>query len=806
MRYVMERCFILLLLFASSFNSSLISQDTLRIADGPRNDSLCELTGEIKDIATGQQLIGANIFVSKVNKGGSTNESGSYTLQLPVGTYKISVSYIGYNTQVYVLDINGGGKLDFLLESSSDRLQEVVITASDSKENLEAVRMGVSRLSVAAIEALPPFIGETDILKSLVLLPGVISVGEASAGVNVRGGGADENLILLGGAPIYNPSHLFGFFSAFNSDLINNVTIYKGGIPSKYGGRASSIISMDYKAGDFNKWSGSAALGTIASKFTAGGPVIKEKLSVQLGGRISYANWILGSLSAPDLSNSATDFYDVNLLTTYRVSDKSKLEVGLYNSKDNFNLLGENEFGWENRLATLNWNYAPSPKLFIKAGLAASLYDFSVKDLSIASNFNYTSGIDDKNASLQLDYYISPENSITVGAFAKSITIDPGEIAPLDQNSDINEESVDSEKGQNVDFFLQHDITLGKLALSYGARYSSFKNVGPGSYNIYTPFLIRDLVNVQSTIDASDGMTIASYNNIEPRVSMRYLVGERNSIKFGYNRMAQYLGLISNTTSIAPTDIWKLADFHIEPLQADQFSLGYFLNFGNERIEGSQYEASLEVYYKSFDNVTEYKDGADLILNQNIETELLSGIGRAYGAEVLIKKTDGVFTGWLSYTFSRSLRQVVGFFEEETINAGAWYPSNFDKPHDLTAVVEYEVGPKMQLSSVFTYSQGRPVSYPVAKFDYQGQNIAFYDVRNDNRVPDYHRLDFAMTFNFGAKKEWLNGDWILSVYNVYGRRNAFSVFFDDLEGQPPQAFRLSTLGIPFPSLSYKLKF
>ena len=790
----------------STFSLSSIAQDTLRIADGPRNDSVCELTGSIKDGTSGLDLIGANIFVTKINIGGSTDENGQFSLQIPVGTYKIRVSYIGYNTQEYILDISGGGVLDFVLEPSSDRLEEVVITASDPKQNLESVRMGVSRLSVAAIEALPPFIGETDILKSLVLLPGVISVGEASAGVNVRGGGADENLILLGGAPIYNPSHLFGFFSAFNSDLINNVTIYKGGIPSKYGGRASSIISMDYKAGNFNKWSGSAALGTIASKFTASGPVIKEKLSVVVGGRISYANWLLGSLNSPDLNNSATDFYDANLLATYRISDKSKLEVGLYNSKDNFNLLGENEFGWENRLGTLNWNYAPSPKLFIKAGLATSLYDFSVKDLSFGGNFNYSSGIDDKSANLQVDYYISPENSVTFGAFAKSITIDPGEIAPLDVNSDVNEETIASEKGQNIDFFLQHDITLGKLALSYGARYSTFKNVGPGSYNTYDPFLIRDLVNVQSTIDASSGETIASYDNIEPRVSMRYLVGERNSLKLGYNRMAQYLGLISNTTSIAPTDIWKLADFHIEPLKADQFSLGYFLNFGNERIEGSQYEASLELYYKSFDNVTEYKDGADLILNENIETELLTGIGRAYGAEVLIKKTDGQLTGWLSYTFSRSLRRVVGFYEEETINAGAWYPSNFDKPHDLTAVIEYEVGPKMQLSSIFTYSEGRPVSYPVAKFDYQGQNIAFYDIRNDNRVPAYHRLDFSMTFNFGADKGWLSGDWILSVYNVYGRRNAFSVFFDDLEGQAPQAYRLSTLGIPFPSLSYKLKF
>ena len=777
------------------------SQDTISISSELRNGSLCEIRGKIVDGANGFPLVGANLYISALGIGNSTDEDGNFTLDIPVGNYKVRISFIGYESRELYLQVSGSGELNIRLTPSYDSLEEIVIQADDPRQNIESSRMGVTRLSVETIEKLPTFIGETDILKSLVLLPGVSSVGEASSGVNVRGGGSDENLILLGGAPIYNPSHLFGYFSAFNSDLISNVTIYKGGVPSKYGGRASSIIDMSYKAGDFNQWDGELSLGTIASKVTAGGPIIKNKLSIQSGARVSYVNWLLGSLSDPNLSKSKADFYDANLLLAYKISDQNNIEASVYRSNDNFNLLGDDAFSWQNTLASVNWNYSLSSKLFLSAYGALSLYDFSVKDLSLANNFDYRSEIDDQTVSLQLDYSLNDENQVSGGVIGKQIKINPGEIIPLDDNSDVNPQELNDEKARIYNFFLQHDINIGRFALSYGARYSNYNHLGPDVVNLYDPLLPRSIENVTGSIEFSEGSTEINYANIEPRLSLRYLLGSNSSIKLGYNKMVQYLGLISNTTTIAPTDIWKLADYHINPLISDQYSIGLFKNFGD-----GAFETSLEAYYKSFQNVTEYKDGADLILNDHIETELLAGDGRAYGIEFLIKKNLGDFTGWLSYTYSRSERRVIGFYDVETINRGEWYPSNFDKPHDLTAVAEYKVGPKLKFSSVFTYSQGRPVSYPVAKFNYQGQSVAYYDLRNTNRIPDYHRLDLAMTFKFGSDSWIFDGEWIMSFYNLYGRKNAFSVFFDDVENEPPQAFRLSTLGTMFPSLSYKLEF
>ena len=780
-----------------------IAQDreAIIVDGGERNGSVCVVQGKILDVDNGLPLIGANIFVSELGSGTSTDDKGSYVLEIPVGTYNASVSFVGYETKEIVLTIQTGGDLNFELGIASDRLEEIVITANDARENIQSSRMGVTRLSVDVIEKLPTFIGETDILKSLVLLPGVSTVGEASSGVNVRGGGTDENLILLGGAPIYNPSHLFGFFSAFNSDLINNVTIFKGGVPSKYGGRASSIIDMSYKSGDFNKWDGTLSLGTIASKFVFGGPVIKDKFSVIGGARVSYINWLLGSLDDPDLRNSKADFYDVNLLATYMLSDQNVVKASIYRSSDDFNLLGDDAFAWQNTLASVNWDYSISNNLFFRLNASLSQYDFNVRDLSLANNFDYDSKIDDRSITANLDYSFSEKNQVSIGVLAKEIRIDPGSIAPIDDNSDVNPQTLSQEKGRILNAFVQHDLEFGNLALSYGARFSAFNHLGATQVNLYDPLLPRAIENVTEVLNFPDSQPEASYSNIEPRVSMRYLLGEQTSLKLGYNRMAQYLGLISNTTTIAPTDIWKLSDYHIRPLIADQYSFGIFRNFGD-----GAFETSLELYYKDFQNVTEYKDGADLILNDHLETELLNGQGRSYGVEFLIKKNLGQFSGWLSYTYSRSERRVIGFYESETINNGAWYPSNFDKPHDLTAVAEYEVGPKLKFSSVFTYSQGRPVTYPVAKFNYQGQSVAFYDLRNTNRIPSYHRLDLAMTFKFGSDIWIFDGEWVLSFYNLYGRRNAFSVFFDDVENAPPQAFRLSTLGTMFPSLSYKLDF
>lgn len=772
----------------------IIGQETN--AEGP-----VSITGTVTDAQSGEPMVGANLFIQEREEGISVDDQAKFALRLPKGIYTFRITYIGYETQLFRADIRGDGNLYVKLVSRINALEEVVVASNDPRQNITKINMGVTQLSVKTIETLPPFAGEVDILKSLVLLPGVSSVGEASSGFNIRGGGSDQNLIQLGGAPIYNVSHLFGYFSAFNSDVIRNVTIYKGGIPAKFGGRASSIIDLEYQKGDLNKWTGSLSLGTITSQGSVGGPLLKNKLSILLSGRGSYANWILKSMKNPDIRNSSAGFYDASAALNFEISPKNSLSYFIYQSGDRFSLLGENEFSWQNQIQNLTWSSALSEKFFLQLAFSKSLYDFAVEERKLLDSFRYGSDISDLQGKLELNFSLSAANNIALGVTGKILKITPGYIEGLEEESGVDPMELESEHGRETAFFLQHELELNKkLGLSYGARLNIFSYLGPKTVYEYEAFLPRSPVNIIGQKTYRDQESITQYRGIEPRFSLRYSINENTSVKIGYNRMIQNIGLISNTTSIAPTDIWKLADSHIEPTRASQYSIGLFKN-----LFENNFEVSLEAYYKSMENIIEYKDGANLFLNANIETELLSGEGRAYGAELYVKKNQGKMTGWVSYTYSRSLRRVIGFYPEETINNGEWYASNFDKPHDLTAVAEYKKSQHLRFSSIFTYSTGQPVSYPVAKFTYQGQTLAYYQARNEFRIPDYHRLDLSMTFSFPSNVKWLKGDWTLSVYNVYGRKNAFSVFFDDVPGESPQAYRLATLGIPFPSLSYKVK-
>ena len=780
----------------------LRAQDTLYVGkSGELQVAQAVVSGTVRDEASGEVLFGANVLLVETNEVFSVDRQGTFRFSKAPGLYTLRVTFLGYQDLLQPLRVYGDGYLDLSMALQAEALEEVVVSTEDPRANITNTTMGVTRLSIKSIEALPLFAGETDILKSLVLLPGVSSVGEASSGFNVRGGSADQNLVLLGGVPIYNPSHLFGYFSAFNSEVVNSVTVYKGGIPAKFGGRASSVINLEYKKGDLQKWAGNLSLGTISSQASAGGPLIKDKVSILLGGRLSYSNWILQTIDDPEIRNSSANFFDGNVIAHYQINEDHSLSYSFYQSGDRFNLLEQNEFQWFNQLQSLEWNGAFSEKVYLKVYAGQSLYDFEISDFAEFDSFRFDSDITDRQAKAEISISFSPTNVISVGGSGKNIKINPGNINKLIDDSGIRPSTLESEQGNELAFFVQHEVEIGKkLGIIYGLRFNHFSNLGPKTVYQYDPFETRSEENITERLDYPDGETIATYQGLEPRFSLRYAINENTSVKLGFNRMIQNIGLISNTTAIAPTDIWKLADSHIEPTRTRQYSAGFFKNFSQDT-----YEVSLEGYYKSIDNIIEYKDGANLFLNPRIETELLSGIGEAFGAELYIRKNSGKLTGWLSYTYSRSLNRVIGFFPEETINRGEWYPANFDKPHDLTNVLEYQLNPQWKFSTVFTYSTGRPVSYPVAKFDYLGQNLAYYEARNDNRVPDYHRLDFSITFSPASEIKILAGDWILSVYNAYGRKNAFSVFFDDVPGSPPQAFRLATLGVPFPSLSYKVK-
>ncbi len=796
----MLKNFTIIILLLASFTS--IAQKRIVVGKQAKREGLFRIDGKVIDIITGEPLVGVNVFLAAQKKGATTDKYGRFMLVLLNGNYDAQVSLVGYETLILPFTLRGNGILKIRLSEELLELEEVVIAAIGADQNIQSTDIGKSTITIETIEALPPFAGEIDVLKSIVLLPGVTSVGEASSGFSVRGGNSDQNLILLGGAPLYNPSHLFGFFSSFNSDIISDVTLYKGGIPAKYGGRGSSILDLHFKTGNFNDWSGKASIGFISTKIVADGPIVKDKLSLIVAGRTSYSNWILNSIKDADISNSAASFYDVNGIVNYQMNSKNDFSYSFYRSFDDFKFASDTSFLWTNQNHVFKWNHEFNDKLLLDLSFARTAYNFNIQNKAGFSNFELKSSIIDQGASLGLTYEIGEGNVVSLGLQSKELRINPGEMIPLNSGSSVSAKFTEEEKGLESGAYIQHDIDITQqLSLTYGLRYSQFRYLGSNTIFEYEEFRPRREESIINQLNFTNNETIKMFDGLEPRFALRWALNTSSSIKLGYNRMFQYIHLISNTTTIAPTDVWKLSDPHIAPEEVNQYSIGLFKNFRKNSIE-----TSVEAYYKDLDNIVEYKDGAELILSDHLETELLNGTGKSYGLELYLKKKTGRLTGWVSYTWSRSKRQVIGAYPEEIINKGEWFPSNFDKPHDLTVVAEYWLGNNVKFSSIFTYSTGRPVTYPSAKFRYGRSQLAFYENRNLNRVPDYHRVDVSLTFHFISNKRALKGDWVFSIYNLYGRKNAFSVFFDDAPRQPPQAYKLSVLGIPFPSLSYSFKF
>ncbi len=758
-----------------------------------------EVSGRVIDVATGEPLVGANIYIERQEIGTSTDESGAFKLILYTGFYKLRVSSTGYETDTKTINVLGSGKINFLLTDEITELDEVIIRESNT--NVINREVGKEVLSISSIKELPPIGGEADVLKSLALLPGVIIAGEASSGFNVRGGGADQNLILMDGAPLYNPSHMFGFFSAFNPNIIRDVSLYKGAIPSNYGGRGSSVVDITYKKGNFDHWNGDVTLGMVSSKFSAGGPIIRDKISVMIGGRGSYVNWLLKQAGDADIHNSRASFYDGNVLLSYAINPRNEIEYSLYQSDDSFRFAGDTSYQWQNRAQVIKWTSTLSDQLSVRVSAIQSDYEATIKDNTRFTDFDLESGILDNQ--LGLDFTLKPNerHTLKMGGQMKWIKVDPGALI-TGEESTLAPEDIMSEKAQESGLFFQHNFEISeKIDISYGIRWSNFRLLGPNSLNSYNPELQRSIENKIGQTDFSNNDLVKKYSGIEPRLALNYKLNQDLSLKAGYNRMNQYIHQVSNTTSISPVDIWKLSDPFIKPEIIDQYSLGLF-----KSLDQGQIEASIEGYYKDWDNVVDYKDGADLFLNDHLETELLTGDGKSYGFEVFVKKKDSRFNGWVSYTFSRSLRKIEGPFKLETVNRGEWYPSNFDKPHNFSMVTRYRFGAYTTMSTVLTVSTGRPLTTPGGKWTYQGQVLGAFNERNGGRIPDYHRLDVSLQFKWPSPHKLLAGQWTLAVYNIYGRENAFSVFFKDTFGAPPQPFRVSVIGAPFPSLSYEITF
>ncbi|WP_165864772.1 TonB-dependent receptor [Rufibacter latericius] len=760
------------------------------------------LRGKITHAKTGEPIIGATVSVPSLALGDQTDANGEYRLSLPMGEHLVSFKSIGLLPEERQVGLYAAGTVNIQLHQSVVALNEVEVRASGLNDNnVNGVQMSMNKLDIGVIRKMPTFLGEVDVVKSVMLLPGVSSVGEGSAGFNVRGGGSDQNLLLMGQIPIYNPSHLFGFFSVFNPDVVKDLTFYRGGIPPRYGGRLSSVLEVQQKEGQ-PKVTGKGGVGPITSRLAIEGPLFSEKTTFLVAGRASYPNWILHSLKDKQLNQTHAAFYDGNANVTHTFSPKDKLSFNSYLSHDAFGFTQDSIYSWQNMGASLKHTHSFSEQLVGSLSGVFSKYRFGIEDQDSTNASKFSNGI--WSAGLKAEgNYDARQHQLGFGAEGTYYTFQPGKLEPATGNSGVNPISLAQNKAIEGGIFASDEYTITpQWTLMLGLRYSFYQNQGPGQVYVYAPGQPKQERTIIDTLSYSSGEGIAFYHGLEPRVSLKYSITEANSIKAGYQRMRQYLHLVSGAMAVAPIDFWQTSNTHLKPQVADQWSIGYFHNFA-----GNSIEFSVEPYYKRIQNQLDYKEGADLWLNPTIEADLLPGKGRTYGVEVQLAKKQGDLTGWASYTYSKSEIQVNGSFPEEKVNKGAFYPTNYDKPHTVSVVAAYQLTKRLAFTSNFVYSSGRPTTAPIGLYKIGGVEVPVYGDRNQARIPDYHRLDLSMTIepNHRKDKKW-EGRWSLSVYNVYGRQNAYSVFFRRDVGAPPQGYKLSVVGVPLPSLTYDFKF
>lgn len=761
------------------------------------------ISGVVKDKTNGEALIGATVYIRSLGKGTATNVYGFYSLTVPEGEYKVACSYIGYKTTAQNISLKANQKLNIELSPESDQLDEIVVTDKKINENITKVEMSVEKLSMAQIKSMPAFMGEVDVIKSIIALPGVSTVGEGTTGFNVRGGGVDQNLVLLDESIVYNSSHLFGFFSVFNPNSVKDVKLYKGAIPAKYGGRLSSVLDIRQKEGNAKQFSGAGGLGLVSSRLTLETPIIKDKSSLLIAGRRSYADLFLKLSPNEELRKNKAFFYDLNTKFNYTINENNRLYVSGYFGRDVFGLSDQFNFSWGNTAATIRWNHLFNSKLFSNVSAMFSDYNYSLGIPQGSFAFDWEAGIKSYQVKNDLTWFVNTNYTLDFGVSGILYQFQPGKITFKNSLEGINSLSVAREKALEMAAYFNSEHKISKaLTLNYGLRYSAFMNLGEREVHTYKEGQPRRAENVESTRKYANNEVVQTYQGFEPRIGLRWQLNENNSVKASYARNRQYIHLISNTTAPVPTDIWKASDSHIRPQIADQVALGYFHNFANHA-----FELSAEVYYKKMQNLVDYRNGAELLLNENLETELLSGEGRAYGLELMIKKPAGKWNGWISYTLARTERMVNGNLPEERINNGQFYPADYDKLHNFTLVTTYQATKRLSFSANFVYNTGRPFTLPDAKYQYNNQTIIDYSGRNQNRIPDYHRLDLSVTLKGKGKpdRKW-KGEWVFSLYNVYARRNAYSIYFSGNGQAQNDATRLTILGSVVPAVTYNFSF
>jgi len=772
-----------------------------RASDKPQS-KMATLSGIVSSIESGQPIIGA-IVLEKVKYAQIvTDATGRYRLNLPKGRHTIVVQNIGGFQEQRQIDLQGDGTLDMRIEENVLSLDEFLVS-SGALSNINKLEMGVQSISIAEVKRLPAILGEVDVIRGLLTMPGVNTVGEASVGFNVRGGAADQNLILYNQSTIFNPSHVFGFFSAFNSDMVSGVELYKGSVPVNYGGRLSSVLQVVPKFGSTEKIEVSGGIGIMTGRLSVEGP-ISDKTTFIVGGRTTYSNWALNLLDdEAALNGSNASFYDFNANVKHQINDKNSLEFTSYLSSDEFSFDTDTTYSYQNRNLALSWKHFFNDQLEGKFTLGYDSYTFGIVGLDNPLNsFDFKYNVNQLHARADLEYRKSDRHILKFGLHVIDYQLKPGTNSPFGSESIVIEKDLEDEQAREVSLYFGDEFFVNeRFSVSYGGRYMFYQLYGPLTVNQYVSGAPITESNVIGEETFGIGENVKTYHGPEFRVSGRYTLSNQSSIKFGFNTMRQNIHLLSNTSAIAPTDSWKLSDSYIKPQSGGQASLGYYRNLASNRIE-----FSTEVYYRYMNNLLDYRSGASIILNETIEQDILNSIGKAYGVELLLKKNTGKLKGSLAYTYSRSLLKTSDEPSIEKINNGDFYSSNFDQPHHVVLVANYELSKRVNASVNGNYSTGRPVTLPISKFEYAGSERVYFSDRNAYRIPDYFRIDFSVNLEGNHKVNKLaHSSWSLGIYNVLGRSNPYSVYYTAVEGQL-RGYQLSIFARPIPFITYNFRF
>ncbi len=768
-----------------------------------------KLTGKVVN-DKGNPIIGANLFFEENGYGTTSDSLGSYVIELAPGSYGIVVSHISYFTKRQRVILREPLFLDFQLNEKVQELEEVEVRDRAPDHNVNSLEVGVSNFAIKEIKKMPAFMGEVDVMKSLMFLPGVTTVGEGSSNINVRGGNSDQNLILIEGTPIFNPSHLMGLLSVFNPDATSGVTLYRGNVPATFGGRASSVLDIGVRKPDVSKMHIEGGIGLVANRLLLETPIHKNKGSLLFASRISFPDYLFKISGVSSIQSTVANFYDFTVRGDYNLNRKNRLTVFGYLSSDKFkpagdsissNLLGGDiAFQWQTKNIKAEWNHAFSERFSVSTSGVLANYSTTISSQTpIVNAFSLRSDLMQINAK-SIFAFETPTHKVKAGFEGIHYTIRPGNLLPNSDSSSVKSLTLNTEQSYELAGFFSDELQINKwISVMYGIRYSQFYNMGPASVYSYNSTQPRSIDSITDTTRVGEGKVVKSYGGWEPRGSLNFKISKTSSIKIGYSRLRQYIQRITNTTSVLPTDRWQTSNTYIRPTVSDQISAGYFRNFRNNK-----WESSIEFYMKNITDVTDYRDGANLLLNQATETALLQGQGRARGIEFQIKKNSGRLTGWLNYTYSQTEILINGQTPTERINNGNWYPANYNKPNILNLSTSYSLTKRTLLSMNFTYSSGRPVTFPTNQYYIGNIQVPNYTTRNQNNIPDYHRLDVSLTVEPNPeKKSKVKCTWIFSIYNVYARKNAFSVF--TRTSSLIDTYQLSIFGTIFPSITCNFK-